>query len=126
MHIQIAPNKKIDNPFKYSDVSNFEGDINLIDLKTQKKNYDMIQSKLSQFNNDDFLLNYIWHAQFTRCNKIITHFVATSNNKKIFWRKYEGQSEGSGNNFIYINGNKYKTTDFICWNHQTFIDKLNL
>lgn len=131
MKIQLTDNVSIDSPLNRSDVFSYEGPIENIDLDTQftnqqKKNYYKILEKLLPFNIN---FDYIWFAKFTRHNynrdTIVNHFVVKSNNDMIYWRKYEGNSSGSGGNFIYIKGIKYKTTDFINWDDNMIASKLN-
>lgn len=126
MKIQLTDNVFIDNPLNRSDVFSYEGPIENIDLdihftNQQKNNYYKILEKLLPHN---IIFDYIWFAKFIR-KTIINHFVAKSNNNIIYWRKYEGNSSGSGGNFIYIKGIKYKTTDFLKWNNNMIASKLN-
>ena len=131
MKIQLTDNVSIDNPLNRSDVFSYEGPIENIDLDThftnsQKKNYNKILEKLEHFN---IIFDFIWFAKFTRNNynrnTVVQHFVVKSNNDMIYWRKYEGNSSGSGGNFIYIKGIKYKTTDFLNWDNNMIASKLN-
>ena len=57
-------------------------------------------------------------------NTTVYHFVVKTNDNRIYWRKYEGNSSGSGQNFIYIDGKKYKTTDFLKWSDEKLNNKL--
>ena len=59
-----------------------------------------------------FKFNYIWYAKFQtkQDGPIRVHFLAKTENDEIYWRKYESESQGSGQNYLYINGKKYKLT----------------
>ena len=121
MSIILSNNTKITNPLTRSDVMSYEGPIIGVDLCRQKRNFVLISNKL---NDHGIFLDYIWFAKFNRENKEVYHFVAKSNDNRIHWRKYEGNASGSGQNWIYIDGIKYKTTTFLSWNNETLLQKL--
>ncbi len=107
MYIQLTDKVKIKNPLEKSDIFSYEGPIEDIDLLQQKTNYMKLQDILAEY---DMQLNYIWFAKFSRYDSSTYHFVARTEEGNIFWRKYEGKSFGSGQNFIYVNGIKFKLT----------------
>lgn len=126
MKIKLTDKVSIDNPLKRSDIMSFEGNIEDIDLGRQKSNYNKILDKLQPFG---IYFDHIWYAKFTRevyrKNYEVSHFVAKSNCGNIYWRKYEGQTGGSGNNFIYIKGKKYSTSSFLNYKHERIENLLN-
>jgi hypothetical protein len=113
-YIYITDTKKIFNPSEHSDISFYEGTIENYDFNQQMDNYKNIAESLRPFN---IKFNYIWSAEFTDyTNKVINHFVAKTENNEIFWQKYRSKSPGSGQNILYIFGQKIKTT---CWLYYT-------
>lgn len=118
-YIRISENVKIINPYNNNDVSQYFGDVNDYDFEKQKNNYEQL-SKI--FNNHQIIFSTIWAGKFKNCyERICSRFVVMSVCGRVFWRKYCGMSEGSGQNFIYIDGNKYKTTKILKMNQ----DELN-
>ena len=110
-YIRISENVRIINPYNNNDVSQYFGDVNDYDFEKQKNNYEQL-SKI--FNNHQIIFSTIWAGKFKNCdNRVCSRFVVMSTCGRVFWRKYCGMSEGSGQNFIYINGNKYKTTKIL-------------
>lgn len=110
MFIQLTDKVKVKSPLDNSDLYSYEGPIEDVNLLQQKANYIIIQNILSEY---DIKLNHILFAKFSRESSTAYHFLAKSENEKIYWRKYEGNAFGSGQNYIYIDGNKYKLTSFI-------------
>lgn len=115
MYINLTDNTKITNPLSKSDIYSYEGSINEIDFKNQTNNFKNLSKKLESF---EVFFDYIWYAQFSINNLTKYHFVVKTNDNRIYWRKYEGNKNGSGQNFIYIDGKKYKTTDFLKWSDE--------
>ena len=107
MYIQLTDKVKIKNPLDKSDIFSYEGPIEDVDLLQQKTNYMKLQDILAEY---DMQLNYIWFAKFSRYDSSTYHFVARTEEGNVFWRKYEGKSFGSGQNYIYVNGIKFKLT----------------
>jgi len=110
MYIHLTDKVKIKNPLDNSDIFSYEGPMVDIDLLQQKTNYIKIQDILAEY---DMQLSYIWFAKFSRYDSSTYHFVARTEDCNVFWRKYEGKSSGSGGNYIYVNGIKYKLTDIL-------------
>ena len=110
MYIQITENVKVKSPLDRSDLYSYEGPIEEVNFLQQKKNYDKIQEILSEY---DMKLVYVMFAKFSRDSSSSYHFLARSENSRVFWRKYEGESHGSGQNYIYIDGEQYKLTYFL-------------
>jgi len=121
MNIYLTNKIKIINPLSKSDIFSYEGHPEEINFKHQQKNFELITNKLSPF---DIYFDYIWYGKFTRGDTMVYHFVVRSNNNRIYWRKYEGNSSGSGQNFIYIDGVKYKTTSFLKMSNEELNNKL--
>ena len=110
MYIHLTDKVKIKNPLDNSDIFSYEGPMVDIDLLQQKTNYIKIQDILAEY---DMQLSYIWFAKFSRYDSSTYHFVARTEDCNVFWRKYEGKASGSGQNYIYVNGIKYKLTDIL-------------
>ena len=119
MHIYLTNKVKVNSPFDLSDEYSYEGPIEDVDLLQQKGNYEKLRASLEPFG---FTLNHIWFAKFNhesykkngeKYNVVRYHFLVKDETSQIYWRKYEAKSMGSGQNFLYFNGNKYKLTDWL-------------
>lgn len=121
MYIYLTDKIKITNPLLKSDIHSYEGPIENINFKNQKNNFRKLSNKLNRIG---VFFNYIWYGEFSINNSVVYHFVAKTNDNRIYWRKYEGNSIGSGQNFIYIDGIKFKTTDFLRWSDEELDNKL--
>ena len=110
-YINLTKNVKILNPTFDSDVFKYYGDINKISnfsFEKQKLNYEKIKEKFGKYN---IYFNKLWVGKFSNeYNNIYSRFLLKSNCGKVYWRKYSSKNPGSNQNFIYINGIKYKTT----------------
>ena len=115
--IHITPNVKVKSPFTLSNIEKYEGDICNINFHHQEKNYKLLSDSLAKFNLN---LNYIWYAKFQTDSKhpIRVHFLARTENSEVFWRKYEAETQGSGQNFLYVNGYKFKLTDWFSFSEE--------
>jgi len=110
MYIQLTDKVKIKNPLDKSDIFSYEGPIENVDLLHQKTNYMKLQEIFAEY---DMQLSYIWFAKFSRYDSSTYHFVARTEEGNVFWRKYEGKSSGSGQNYIYVHGKQYKLTNIL-------------
>jgi hypothetical protein len=114
MYIQLTDTVKIISPLDKSDIFSYEGPIHGVDLLQQKTNYKKIQDILEEYNVQ---LSYIWFAKFSRDDydtpSSTYHFVARTEEGNVFWRKYEGNTFGSGQNYLYVNGKQYKLTKIL-------------
>lgn len=104
-YIYLSSNKKIVNPLYLPEKSNifsYYGDINNIDFEYQTNNYKNIVNSLKPFNIN---LKNIWFAKFTNsANQVRSHFLAKSEDERVFWHKYESMAPGGCQNKIYIDG----------------------
>ena len=104
-YIYLTDTKKITNPLysaDKSDVFSYHGDIENIDFEHQTKNYEAIVQTLEPFN---IKLKEIWYAKFTNSvNQIRSHFLAKSEDGRVFWHKYEAMAPGGCQNKIFIDG----------------------
>lgn len=104
-YIYLTDTKKITNPLysqDKSDVFSYYGDIENIDFEHQTKNYEAIVETLEPFNIE---LKDIWYAKFTNSvNQIRSHFLAKSEDGRVFWHKYEAMAPGGCQNKIFIDG----------------------
>lgn len=100
--------KKIKNPVKFANTTNkLQGLIPPnYDFKYQTSNYEKIKQSLEPFG---IYPTEIYSAD--RCDKIT--FIICFSNPDIFWQKYEGESHGSGQNYIYWKSYKINTTLWI-------------
>lgn len=112
--------KKIKNPVKYPNTANkYQGIIpDDFDFKYQKENFDNIKLSLQPFNINPTEIYYA-----TRQNKPI--FVVCFDNPNIFWQKYEGESYGSGQNYIYWKKHKINTTIWLTFAPDELIQIFN-
>jgi hypothetical protein len=109
MFIQITDKVKVKSPLCMANQYSYEGPIDQIDLLQQKNNYRLLSESLEPF---DQKLSYIWFAKFGD-EKIRYHFLAKTEDGTIYWRKYEAETPGSGQNLLYINGEKIKLTKWL-------------
>ena len=109
-NIVVNESIQLVNPCNKSDLFRYAGPIENFDkFNHQADNYKNIQASLAPFN---IQLSFIWVGIF-KMNGNRLHFVAKDENNKVFWQKYEGNSKGSGQNYIFINGLKNKTTSWL-------------
>ena len=110
-YIKIKENIKVLNPIYESDVFTYQGDLDKLkgfDFEKQKQNYEKIKKIFGRYN---IYFNKIWLGKFrNESNNIYSRFLLKSECGKVFWRKYSSLKPGSNQNFIYINGSKFKTT----------------
>ena len=123
-YIKVTDKTKIKNPLTLSEFSEkYEGDISNFSFKSdglnQQVNFEKIQESLIQFNTK---LDYIWSNKLTFPRQRVI-FVAKSTDNNFYWYKYEGPSQGSGQNFFFVKGNKIKLTTWISISDQA---RLNL
>ena len=86
----------------------YEGDPAKFDFGLQKRNYDIISAALARQNKK---LEYMGVARSAAGPDI---FVATA--PGVVWYKYVGTNPQSGQNYMYINGAKVKTSWFVTQN----------
>ena len=119
MHIYLTKKVRVNSPFDLSDEYSYEGPIEDVDLLQQKGNYEKLRASLDSFG---LKLTYIWFAKFNhesfkpngeKYNVVRYHFLVKDETSQIYWRKYEARSMGSGQNYLYLNGNRYKLTDWL-------------
>ena len=110
-YINIKGRKRLKNPcLEASDNegSGYSGPITSFSFKrpglNQQSNYERLQATLLPFG---IQLTYIWSGTSTH-GRTRTTFVAKSQNNEFFWYKYEGPSPGSGQNYLYVYGEKIK------------------
>jgi len=115
--IDITTKIHITNPCLKADVFRYDGPLdefieqeNFAGYKIQKENCAKIQATLEPFN---LALDHIWVGIFTGRGSKHLHFVAKDPTNTIFWQKYEGNSTGSGQNWLYIHGQKIKMTNWL-------------
>lgn len=116
--IQITPRIRINNPCNKASIYKYEGELEGFSewTRQQKMNYEKLQES---FNPFDIKLDYIWAGIFGRTyyyrSKItpVLHFVAKSTDARIYWQKFESQSSSSGQNHLYIDGQKMKLTEWL-------------
>ena len=114
-YIIVKEGKKIRNPCAF--VNNEDAYCGPIDSYSfngpglnQKSNYDKLQESLLELNMP---LTYLWAGKDIVNNRIRTNFVGKDEEDNIYWYKYEGPSQGSGQNYIYIFGEKIKLTSWL-------------
>lgn len=80
---------------------------------TQKSNYKKICEKLNFLNKELDILYLSTYPSRNMNESNLTSFVAISHDKSVAWYKYEGNVHGGGQNYIFINDKKIKTTEFL-------------
>jgi hypothetical protein len=125
-HIIIAENKKIGNPYYKSTTDQFYGSVDEFNFKTQTLHYTNLTQKFKEFGivfDEVYSSTIIRHTTYNTINYGLT-FIVTTNNKKIFWYKYEGNKSGSGQNHILIDGNKIYVTKFLTLSYESIMELL--
>lgn len=88
------------------------------DFKHQTENFEHIKQSLAPFG---IVPTEIYSAE--RVGKAT--FVVCFSNPNIFWQKYEGESYGSGQNYIFWKSQKIKTTVWVDLNQDQIAGILN-
>jgi hypothetical protein len=110
-YIYLTENVRIINPCYDCDISSFYGEVYNFDFGRHKTTYNKLNEILNNYN---IHFSNIWEGKFTNeNNKTYTRFLVKSECGRVYWRKYCTKNPGSGQNFIYINGVKYKTMEFL-------------
>lgn len=113
-HIQITDKKKVSNPYYKGTTNQFYGKVDDFDFGHQLKNYNELCEKLKQIN---VMFDEIYASSIERkvhdSIQYGTTFIATTSTPRIYWYKYESKAIGSGGNHMFIDGFKYKVTDFL-------------
>lgn len=109
-YIYITPTYKIINPAHDSPISHYEGPIENYDFKNQKNNFDKIQKILIELDEP---LTYVYAGKFVGEKRSKVRFLVQSKNRKIWWRKYEGFSDGSASNTIIMDGKEIKLSNWL-------------
>jgi hypothetical protein len=113
-YINTSDKNKIENPY-YKGVSDkFFGNANSYKFGSQQTNYEELSKILAEHG---IYFDQIYSSTINREVKdSIQHgitFIATTTNPNVFWYKYEGFAQGSGQNYMIIYGKKMKTTSFL-------------
>lgn len=109
-YIYVTPEFKVINPTHDAQIFKYSGEISGYDFKNQKKNLLIIQNILEKMQMQ---LVYVYVGKFIGDTKIKTSFIAHSENRRVWWRKYEGKGDNDGGNFIYMDGRCYKLSKWI-------------
>ena len=131
-HINIYGNKKIGNPYHKGTTNKYYGDVvNYgFDTNSQKRSYLNIINKFDE-SNVDIRFDKIYASTIVRHTRIPgkihygTTFIVTTNNKNVYWYKYESAAEGSGNNVMLINGKKINVTEFLKMTPEAICNLIN-
>jgi len=117
MYINLTDKIKVKSPLVLSNKYSYEGDIENIDFKHQKNNYKKLSESLQPFS---LKFVHIYYAEFqtTPKSNIRAHFLASTENKEVYWRKYEAEAAGSGQNYIYFNGIRLKLTEWFSYDSE--------
>ncbi len=122
--IKLTDKVRILNPCYNSDVSSFFGEVDNFNFEKQTQNYERLKKILARFN---IHFELIWEGKFrNEEDKIYSRFLVKSACGRIFWRKYYGMSVGSGQNFMYIDGRKVKTTKILKASNELLYQYFNL
>ena len=104
-------NVTITDPVKaYPDGDLYEGPVSGFDFKFQKANKADIDVRLGWAGTQLETVNSsIYYASGYPGRR--HHFVAVG--PGVVWQRYDGYSPAGGQNYIYIKGEKWKTSDFV-------------
>ncbi len=83
------------------------------EFKTQQKNYDDLKSSFERYGitfTKIYSIRWSTHGEPQNPNRYV--FVVESNSP-VVWYKYEGNSDGSGQNYLYFGKNKIKLTQWL-------------
>ncbi len=94
------------------------------DFKRQTENYKKLSAILAKYHVKFDVVGVTikdrypcWREKHPPEGAVITHFVAyVSGNETtplFIWQKYESGAVGSGQNVVYVNGQKFKMADFL-------------
>jgi hypothetical protein len=118
-YIMITDKKKIHNPYFKGTVLQFSGTVDGFDFASQTLNYDRLVESLTPHG---IFFTTIHYGKWKRQDGTnATSFIVTTNNAKVFWEKYDGNSSGAGQNKIIINGKKISTSSWV-WLHNSVYD----
>ena len=126
-NIKISDNIRIRNPCSNVLYENaYCGPVNKFNFKgqglNQLSNYEKLQVSLTAINMP---LTYIWAGSDFINQRTRTNFVAKDEEDNIYWYKYEGPSRGSGQNYLYLFGNKIKLSLWLSWDNSHRIEYIN-
>ena len=124
-YIFIKEGKKIKNPCAFvSNEDAYCGPVKDFLFNSpglnQKNNFNKLKESLTEINMP---LTYVWAGKEIVNGRIRSNFVCKDDEDNIFWYKYDGISKGSGQNYIYIFGDKMKLTS---WLNLTLEDRITL
>ncbi len=105
---------KIKNPSMLRPNSiNHECDPENFEFKTQQKNYDMLKNTLEPYG---IVLTRIHATRWSTAGNILDpdrYVFVVESNSPVVWYKYEGESYGSGQNYLYFAKKKIKLTQWL-------------
>ena len=119
---------KITNPqLQKNAFFNFNASVDEFDFEknvpTQFNNYTNIEKILNPLLIFFTEINIVkWKPQCSKSSRC--KFIIKTTNPNLLWYKSESNALGSGNNQIYYKGQKIKTTEFLSWNEDKFIQLL--
>jgi hypothetical protein len=77
--------------------------------KIQEKNFIKLKELLEP-HNIEFDYFYYSNFYFEETDCCASNFIIKSSCNQVFWRKYEGKTQGGGQNLVYFNGKQYNLT----------------
>ncbi len=83
------------------------------DFKTQQKNYDNLKSSFEPFG---ITFTKVYSTRWSTCDEPQNpnrYVFVVESNSPVVWYKYEGDSYGSGQNYIYFGKKKIKMTQWL-------------
>lgn len=112
--INLGNKKRITNPCwdPREDHETWEGPVDDFDFDgeglNQMNNYKVIRDLLEEFG---IKFDKVWSVKMPTYNKSpLVKFLVSCKDVNVFWYKYEGFQQGSGQNNLIMNGNKIKTS----------------
>jgi len=109
-YLYITSKYKVLNPAHDAPIYSYTGNIDGYDFKNQKKNLDLIQEKLGKYG---MKMDKVYVGKFVGDKKIKTSFISRTEDGRVWWRKYEGKTEGSGENLIFVDGISTKLSNWL-------------
>jgi hypothetical protein len=105
---------KLKNPtLSHRNSINHECDSENFEFKTQQENYDKLKESLAEYG---IVLSKIYATRWSSYDDINNpnrYVFVVESNSPVVWYKYEGNSVGSGQNYLYLGKKKIKLTQWL-------------
>ena len=114
-------NIKIKNLLKIPNAETYNGNCELYDFRNQKSNFENFKNKIIKLGiYPTTLYGAVW-----RINTLRHSFLIQTSNPNLLWYRYDTDSFGGSQNYIYIKKQKIKLTNFLVMTDDQIINLLN-